>query len=122
MSETYNVNLLVIPIDYTRKETHAIAQHNDKAPDIQLTELDKDILAVLEEANKGLTTNQVMKAARRSVFRGKLYGSIYRLLAFKYIVRTEYRKSVYYSITLEGRAVLDELNEILISIVHNRPL
>lgn len=87
-----------------------------------LFELERDILHALSEGNKGIRANTLRKIVRNSVNAFKLYRCINRLIDLKYIAKTQYKVSVYYSITLEGRAILDELNEILISLVHGRPL
>lgn len=118
----YQVVLVVTPFNYHAKGRKAIDSHNNTDKDNSLTSLDTTILQCLKEADKGLRNGTLMLAVRNRIFADRFTRSLDRLISLEYIVRTEYKASVYYSITLEGRAVLDELNEILISIVHNRPL
>lgn len=115
----YEVITLITPIDYGTRLCKAIDKHNHNKH-TELIDLDIAILASLYRANKGMRNKTIMLDIRGRIFADRFYRSITRLIDLKYIVRTEYRKSVYYSITLQGRRVLVDINEHLIAIVNGR--
>lgn len=88
----------------------------------ELSDLQSIILECLKDSPKGLRSYTLMCKVRKRIYGPRFHYSIESLLTLKYIIRTQYQRSVYYSITLEGRAVLDELNEYLIALVHGREL
>lgn len=85
-----------------------------------LNSLDSFVLQVLEEAKKGLRNKTIMLAVRNRINSERFTNSLDRLLALNYIVRTEYRHAVYYTITLQGRKALSELNAHMTALVSGK--
>jgi len=115
----YEVVTIIQPIDYTASIYHAIDRFNGEQH-TELNELDSSILIALRRENKGMRNATLMKAVRNRIFADRFTRSLDRLLSLNYIVRTEYRKFVYYTITLKGRKVLEELNIHLIAIISGK--
>ncbi len=122
---------IITPFRYHAKGLKAVDSHNvthqpehtDNENKGELSELQSLILECLKDEPKGLRSLTLMRRVRNKINPERFYNALNSMMYLKYIIRNEYgARSVYYSITLAGRIVLDELNEILISIVHNRPL
>lgn len=120
----------ITPYTYHAIARKALDNHNDYTAANrvvnknagELSDLQSIILECLKDEPKGLRSYTLMCKVRKRTSSPRFHNALDGLINLKYIIRTRYKRSVFYSITLDGRAVLDELNEILISIVHNRPL
>jgi hypothetical protein len=80
-------------------------------PDTILNELDISILCVLLSANKGIRHRTIKRSLTDQVYEPKFARSLDRLLSLSYIVRTEYRHATFYTITLEGKQTLTNLED-----------
>jgi hypothetical protein len=81
-----------------------------------LNDLDVMVLNALKEAKKGLRTKEIMLAIRNRIWMPRYSASITRLLDLEYIICTHYKRWGYYSITLKGRRIVDELNQCMTDI------
>lgn len=108
------------PIDYAANSIKAIRDHNGGFVKFGLTQYDMELLHVLKRFDRGMRERELMREARGNVNRHFILAALDRLLTDKCIVRTEYKRSVFFTITLEGRAVLDDLNDRLIKIVEEQ--
>jgi len=117
---------ITTPLTYHANAVKAVDSHNDnnqsrfKENAGELSDLQARILEALKDAPKGMRSVRLMNAIRRKMSTDRFHNAINSLVYLRYIVRSDHKRHIYYSITLEGRAVLDELNEILIAIVHGR--
>lgn len=105
----YEVITIVTPMSWALRQNKAIDRFNAQA-DTTLTSLDAHVLQALFEAKKGLQNKTIMLAVRNRIYTERFTNSLDRLLSLNYIVRTPYRKAVYYTITLQGHKALEELN------------
>lgn len=115
----HQVITIITPIQYATQLNKAIDRYNNNQR-TTVTNLDIGILQALNQANKGLRNGTLMKAVRNRIFADRFTRSLDRLLSLNYIVRTEYRKFVYYTITLKGRKAIEELNDNLIALANGK--
>jgi DNA-binding MarR family transcriptional regulator len=104
----YDVKFIITPIDYIASYPPALATMNQKRA-TELSDLHISILTALYRANKGIRRKTLMKDIRARFNEVKFWRALTRMLELEYIIKTDYRRSVYYSITMAGRAVVDEL-------------
>ena len=107
------------PIDYAAFTLKAIRDHNGGGLRFGMTQLDMEILHALKRFGRGMREKEVASETRGFIRRGTILWSLERLINDKYIVKTGLnRRNVCYTITLEGRAVLDDLNARIIALAH----
>lgn len=115
----YKVVTIITPLQYATKLNKALDRFNADKTD-ELTNLDSGILQSLQEANKGMRNGTLMKAVRNRIFADRFTRSLNRLIEMGYIVRTEYKKFVYYSITMEGRKAIENINGHMLAILNGK--
>jgi len=108
------------PIDYAAFTVQAIRDRNGGLIRLSFTQLDMEVLHALMRFGRGMRIAEIARETRGFVHRNTLLWSLDRLIKDKHVVKTglNQRRYVYYSITLEGRAVLDDLNARIIALAH----
>jgi len=112
----YDLVFIVAPIDCYTVGSQAIKAYNRQRSGTALNEHDTVVLRILRDSSGGMREGAIHRTAKVADNRFKTLKSLVKLLSLGYIVRTTYGRAVYYSITLEGRAVLDDLNARIIAI------
>lgn len=112
----YEVVTVITPIGYATRFNKAVDRLNDDHA-TDYTNLDVQVLQVLEEANRGMRNKTIMLAVRNRIYMERFQASLNRLIGHECIVKKRLGKAVLYSITIKGRMVLVELNNILPAIV-----
>ncbi len=101
----YKVSTIITPINYIVGFPKAMKDLNQQRA-IELQDLDLMILAILEQAKMGLRNRGIMKALYGRVHMPKFVRSLNKLMEEECITQVKYRKSVFYTITLEGKRTL----------------
>ena len=115
----YTAKTVITPLHYAIKLNKAIDCLNGTEYITQhLQNLDVTILQLLADNKKGITFNKLRLACRNKVNVDKFYRSIDRLITSAFIVKTVYKQYHYYTITLQGRKIVTQLNAHLIAIVN----
>src|SRR5882757_6995273 len=106
----YEVVTVITPINYILRYPKALKSLNADR-EVPLDDLDLAILAALFEAKKGLRNKTIMLAICGRYHAPKMARSLDRLQSLDYIVRTAYKRSVYYTITVKGKRVLQTFSQ-----------
>lgn len=115
----YEIITTIQPIEYAAIISHAIDRFNGEHR-TELNELDNSILIALRKENKGMRNATLMRAVHNRIFADRFTRSLTRLISLRYIVRTEQGTFVFYTITLQGRKAIEELNDHLIAIMSGK--
>jgi hypothetical protein len=115
----YEVITVITPINYFIRYPNALDRLNADTH-TSLNELDIIVLGILNECGKGLRNASIMRALKKRYYEPKFIRTIHNLVDLQYIVRTEYHKSVFYSITLQGKTVLMQFNDNLIALASTK--
>lgn len=117
----YSVKTIITPLHYAIKLNKAIDTLNaTTSNDKDITNLDAAILRVLADTKKGITYGKLRLAVRGNVHFDRFNRSISRLIELQYIVKTIYGQYHYHTITLQGRNIVNQLNDHLIAIVNGK--
>lgn len=108
----YRVTTIITPIQYATKLNKAL-DHYNKGQSIQLTNLDSGILQALLEAKRGVCNGPLMLLVRNRMWPLRFNQSLARLVKLGFIVRTEYKNRVVYTITVSGKIALSGISDIL---------
>jgi DNA-binding MarR family transcriptional regulator len=115
----YKVVTIITPIDYLNNYT-ATLQRLSHEHGADLTTLYIDILGALKCATKGLRNSAIIRAIGYRPYDPRFANALTRLTKLGYIARTQYKMSVFYNITMQGQALLSELNDQLTEIVRKQ--
>lgn len=96
--------------DYILGYNKAIREANNQ-PDTTLNNLDISILCVLLAANKGMRHRAIKMSLIDQIYEPKYKRSLDHLQLLHYIVRTEFHHATYYTITLQGKQTLNNLED-----------
>lgn len=115
---TYKPSTVIVPIDIACKLNPAVLEYNGLNKDDYLP-LDIRIMRELKDQPLGMRAMTLRDKCRdgKCIYSVIFNRSINKLLEHKLITRREHRKYVYYNITMKGRNVLEEINNILVRIV-----
>lgn len=116
----YNVVALVEPMEYAIMQYHAIDTINSSHR-YELQQFDVCVLHTLYTARTGIRNKTIMRLMHRRTHDARFTNRLALLMRYNLIHRTEHGRSVYYAITLRGRRLLKEFNQLLITLTQPQP-
>jgi hypothetical protein len=103
------VATITSPLYYYARIPNAINDYNGEHKKA-LTSLDFRILQILSESTRGMQAGTIIGKINRFMFKDRFYRSAIKLIDLNYMKRTPHRSNIFFTITLSGRRLLEEID------------